>query len=133
MHLGMGAGGWWRSTINMDPRIAMDDSQKNGHTLQVVDGGQFARKVMRVRTAKEIELDARMKARFGRCVGRNGTRPSRAVQEICEGRQFPWRKNAIRAIEMLEDGVPVPEVKAAIVGEMEQWIDEIAGTPKRAA
>lgn len=109
----------------------MSHSQKNG--LSVVDGGQFGRKSMRARTAKEIELDDRMRAQFQRCVGRHGTRPSRAVQEICEGRQAPWRKNAIRVLEMVEDGVPTPDIKAAIVGEMSAWIDEVAGRPDRAA
>lgn len=110
----------------------MSEQQKYGR-MAVVDGGQFGRKSMRPRTAKEIELDDRMRAAFERCRGRDGLVPSRAVQEIREGRQAPWRKNAVRVLEMVQEGVPTPDIKAAIVGEMEQWIDEVAARPDKAA
>lgn len=112
----------------------MSGSQKYGRGhLTIEDGGQ-TRRAFRLRTREEVELDDRMRRRFMRCVGADGTVPSRAVQEIREGRQAPWRKSARRVIEMRDAGVPATEIKAAAVGEFAEWVDEVlAHSPKRAA
>lgn len=107
------------------------DSNKYGF-LKIEPGGKAIRRP-RARTAAEIQLDDRMRSAFVRCVGRRGTVPSRGVQEIREGRQTPWRANARRVIEMLADGVPVPDIKIAVALEMADWIDDLASTPNRAA
>lgn len=102
-----------------------NDRQKNGR-LKLHRGGQYGRRAVHVRTGAELELDDRMRAAFARCQSERGTVPSRAVQEIREGRQTPWRNNARRAIEMLDAGVPVTAIKAAVALEMAQWVDDLA-------
>lgn len=100
-----------------------NDLQKN-RNLKLIRGGQYGRRV-RVRTAKEIELDERMRRMYVRCVGENGTVPSRAVQLIREGRQTPWRVPARRAIEMARAGVPADDIRAALVDEFANWLNEL--------
>ena len=101
----------------------MEDLNKYGN-LKLIRGGQYGR-VVRARTAREIELDERMRSAYVRCVDRAGRVPSRAVQEIREGRQTPWRVPARRAIEMARAGVPADDIRAALVDEFANWLNEL--------
>jgi hypothetical protein len=110
-----------------------NDSQKYGQ-FSLDRGGQPRGRSIRVRTAAEIALDERIRQQFLRCLTPKGSVPSRGVQEIREGRQAPWRANARRVLEMRDSGVATEAIKAAVVQEMEKWIDEVcADQPDRAA
>ncbi len=79
-----------------------------------------------MRTAAELVLDERMHRRFKHLVLSNGGAPSRAIQEISEGRGTPWRGNARRVLELMDANVSTGEIKAVVLGEMDKWIDEEA-------
>lgn len=110
----------------------MDESQKYAGGLQLVKGARYGRR-LRVRTAKEIELEDRMRRAFGRCKTASGGYPSRAVKEIVLGRQQPWSKMALRALEMDEAEIPAETIKATVIGEFAAWLDQALSMPKRAA
>lgn len=103
------------------------ESRKYGQ-MRVERGGvdHRGRRRSMIRTAAEIALDERMRRRFARLVTPAGTVPSRAIQEIREGRQAPWRATARRVLEMMDAGVSTVEIKAVVLGETEEWIDELA-------
>lgn len=83
------------------------------------------------RTPAELRLDDRYRRAFCRLVTPEGRVPSRAVQEIREGKQAPWRPNARRVLELLDAGMATTEIKAVVLGEMDRWIDEEADARRR--
>jgi hypothetical protein len=111
--------------------MSSEDANKYGR-MQVVRGGR-GRKHAPCRSRAELTLDSRMVERFKAVKTPDGRVPSRAIQEINEGRQAPWRTTARRVIEMVQEGVPVEVIKAAAVYEMERFVDELVAQPNRAA
>jgi hypothetical protein len=85
------------------------------------------RRAMR-RTPAELALDKRYRERFSRLTVESpeGKAPSRAIAEISEGRQAPWRPNARRVLELMDAGFAPDAIKAVINEEMDRWIDEQA-------
>jgi hypothetical protein len=116
----------------MEPNMDAQDRNKYVQPLTLERGGKVLRRP-RARTPAEIALDERMRLAYIRCLGRRGTVPSRGVQEIRQGRQAPWRAPARRVIEMLDAGVPVPDIKLAVALELAAWIDDLVNVPDRAA
>lgn len=112
----------------------MSDSQKNGQ-LGLVRGGKDLRGRRRsmIRTPLEIEADDRFRRHYMRVVTPAGAVPSRAIQEIREGRHFPWRAGVRRAIEMGEAGVPREFNEAALMAELGWLMDAIYAVPLKKA
>jgi hypothetical protein len=100
--------------------------KKNGH-LKVERGGRDIRGRRRssARTSVELYVDDAMRRQYMAVVTPRGTVPSRAIQEIREGRQAPWRGNVRRAIEMRDGQVPRDICKAVMVVEMERAVDAV--------
>ena len=116
--------------------MSSEDAQKYGNLKLEQGGGNVDRRGRRrspVRSRAELTLDGRMVERFRATVQANGKYPSRAIEQICNGEQAPWRTTARRVIEMVAEGVPVPVIKAAAVYEMERFVDELVAQPDRAA
>lgn len=108
----------------------MSDSQKNGQELKVERGGKDLRGRRRsmIRTPLEIEADDRFRRRFMHVVTPEGAVPSRAIQEIREGRHFPWRSGVRRAIEMHDAGIPREINEAALTAEVAWLMDALYET-----
>jgi hypothetical protein len=94
---------------------------KYGNRLSVVRGDLYGkpRQYNRQRaavgfTTAEFRLDREMHEVFCAFTAEDGVVPSRAVQEIREHRQHPWRVIARRFREARKAGVPLEQLHAVI-------------------
>lgn len=91
----------------------------------IVRGGRYGRRPSATAfTTSEFRLDREMVAVFAALESESGTVPSRAIQEIREGNQKPWRYLARRFREARLAGVEKDAAKAPL-RVLELYIDEL--------
>jgi hypothetical protein len=87
-----------------------DDGRKYG-SMELLQGGavrpRYRALVVTTFTTADFDLDSDMKDLFVAMEGEDGSVPSRAIQEIREGRQRPWRYLARRGCEAINAGTPL--------------------------
>jgi hypothetical protein len=92
--------------------------EKNGN-LTVERGGLYGRprhyrQPAPMVTAVDFQLDREMQTVFAALHAEDGTVPSRGIQEIREGRQWPWRMIARRFREAAVANVPESQLDEVI-------------------
>lgn len=92
--------------------------QKNGRR-------NIGRRASIIRSPAEIELNERIRRRLIRLV-KSRDAPSRAIQDICEGRGAPVGMIGRRVLELMDADYPTGEIKALVLGETDRWIDDLA-------
>ena len=99
--------------------MTADGERKNGK-LALVRGGlygrarAFNRQPVPADMPADFQLDREMRTVFAALHAEDGTVPSRGVQEIREGRQWPWRVIARRFREARLANVPESQLDEVI-------------------
>jgi hypothetical protein len=101
---------------------AQQGQKKEG--FQVIRGGRYAQRPMRIFTTAELRLDSDMAEVVGAIKGANGKHPSRGFQRVLYGEAFPWRVLARWFVAARKAKAPKSQL-VAVINRLHRFVDKL--------